>query len=564
MRAGSQQSTRKSLRGFIAISRQIMHLASEGSPRVEFLREVSRLLIQFSDCDALELRLRGNVEYRARAVSRPEFSFVFEPRSSEGAERSGTSSGAEVSLGRRRIVLDELPASLDPKSPCFTAHGSYSTGDVSELLARQADDGDVRLKIDPEIASLALIPFAVDVGNYGVLRLECARRGAFAPDMLEGYEAVAETLGLAIAQRRTQRALRERVKELSCLYSIARVVEDKSVGVNEAMERIVQLLPPAWQFPEIAVARIALDGREYTAGEFGEARTRQLAKIVVGGKQRGTVEVGYTGEVTDVVNGPFLREEEHLIAGAAREIGEFLERREAEAEQLKLEAQLRHADRLATIGQLAAGVAHEINEPLGSILGFAQLAQKSGELPESTAGDLQKIVAACLQAREIVNKLKVFARQAPIQKTSIPLTRVVDEALALVETRCANQGIEVVRRTDAERCEILADLVQLKQVVVNLVVNGIQAMSGGGRLTVTTGCQDGSAIIQVEDTGTGMTADVIDQIFNPFFTTKEVGHGTGLGLCVVHGIVSAHDGAIEVESEVGRGSKFTVRIPLGA
>ncbi|MGD8699600.1 MAG: ATP-binding protein [Gemmatimonadales bacterium] len=552
---------RKSLRGFIAVSRQIMHLASEGSPRVEFLREISRLLIQFSGCDAIELRLRGSVEYRTRAVARPEFSFVFEPLSVGGAGESEMPVAVKGTWGRRQIILDELPASLDPEAPCFTALGSYWTGDVAEMLAGLPVDGNVKFTIDPGVASLALIPVAVDVGDYGVLRFESARRDAFAADMLEGYEAVAETLGLAIAQRRAQRALRERVKELSCLYSIARAVEDKSVGPDQAMERIVQLLPPAWQFPEIAVARIALDGREFTAGHFEDARVRQHARIVVGGKQRGTVEVGYVREVTDVVNGPFLQEEEHLIAGAAREIGEFLERREAEAGQLKLEAQLRHADRLATIGQLAAGVAHEINEPLGSILGFAQLAQKSSELPESAAGDLKKIVAACLQAREIVNKLKLFARQAPIQKTSIPLARVVDESLALVETRCANQGIEVVRRLATGGCEVVADPVQLKQVVVNLVVNAIQAMPDGGQLTVTAECHDGSATIEVEDTGTGMPDEVVDQIFNPFFTTKEVGHGTGLGLSVAHGIVSAHEGTIEVETELGRGSKFTIRIP---
>ena len=251
-----------------------------------------------------------------------------------------------------------------------------------------------------------------------------------------------------------------------------------------------------------------------------------------------------------------------MIGGVVREIGEFLERRQAEAERLTLEAQLRHSDRLATIGQLAAGVAHEINEPLGSILGFAQLAQKSGDLPGGTADDLNKIVAACLQAREIVSKLRLFARQAPIQTAWVDVAEVVDEALSLVKTRCVNQGIEVVRRVEAEPCETLADQVQLKQVVVNLVVNSIHAMPGGGMLTVVIRRDDSSAIIEVQDTGMGMTEEVVGQIFNPFFTTKDVGEGTGLGLCVVHGIVTAHGGTIDVESEVGRGSRFTVRFPF--
>jgi signal transduction histidine kinase len=117
---------------------------------------------------------------------------------------------------------------------------------------------------------------------------------------------------------------------------------------------------------------------------------------------------------------------------------------------------------------------------------------------------------------------------------------------------------------ETAHCEILADQVQLKQVVVNLVVNSIQAMAGGGRLTVVISRDDSTAVIEVEDTGAGMTEDAMDQIFNPFFTTKDVGQGTGLGLCVVHGIVAAHGGTVGVESEVGKGSKFTVRLPFEA
>jgi signal transduction histidine kinase len=559
---GQPQSTSKSLGGFITLSRQIMHLANQGSPRGEFLGDLSALLLEFSGCAALELRLRGDIEYRWRAVARPEPSFEYEALAAGGPEDELASSARRRQSDLRRIVDDELQGVVEDGSPCFTEYGSFWTGDVAETVARYSSQKDVRLSVYPDTTSMALIPFRVDVNNVGVLRLECGRRDTFALDMMEGYEAMAETLGLAIAQRRAQRALRERVKELSCLYSIARVIEDNKGSVEEAMERIVQLLPPAWQFPETAVARITLDGNTYVAGEFDAARSRQIAKIVVSGKYRGDVEVGYVDDLPQAVDGPFLREEEHLIGGVAREIGEFLERRQAEAERLTLEAQLRHSDRLATIGQLAAGVAHEINEPLGSILGFAQLAQKSGDLPEGTADDMNKIVAACLQAREIVNKLKLFARQAPIQTAWVELAGVVDEALSLVKNRCASQGIEVVRRLEAEPCKILADPVQLKQVVVNLVVNSIHAMPGGGTLTVVIRCDDSSATIEVQDSGIGMSEEVVDQIFNPFFTTKDVGEGTGLGLCVVHGIVTAHGGTIDVESEVGSGSRFTVRFPF--
>jgi two-component system NtrC family sensor kinase len=556
------QSMSRSLGAFVTLSRQIMHLANQGSPRGEFLRDLTALLLEFSGCDVLKLRLRGSVEYRCRATARPEPSFEYEPLVAGGQEDGSTPTDKRGQPNLRRVVQDELHGAVDHNAPCFTEYGSFWTGDLVATVASYSTGADVRLSEYPDTQSMALIPFAVDVSNVGVLRLECARRDVFSLEMMEGYEAMAETLGFGIAQRRTQTALRERVKELLCLYSIARVVEDSTSSLEEAIERIVRLLPPAWQFPDIAAARITLDGNSYTSGEVKAMRARQFAKIVVNGRTRGAVEVGYVGDLICAADGPFLREEEHLIDGVAREIGEFLERRQAEAERLMLEAQLRHTDRLATIGKLAAGVAHEINEPLGSILGFAQLAQKSGDLPESTADDLNKIVAACLQGREIVNKLKLFARQAPIEKAWIDVAQVVDEALSLLQTRCANQGIEVLRRIEAEPCEILAGQLQLKQVVVNLVLNSIQAMPGGGTLTVVIGRDDGSAFIEVRDTGVGMTEEVVDQIFTPFFTTKDVGEGTGLGLCVVHGIVTAHGGSIEVESEVGKGSRFTVRFPF--
>jgi len=556
------QSTGKSLGAIVTLSRQIMHLANQGSPRGEFLRDLTAMLLESSGCDLLELRLRGEVEYRFRAVARPEPSFHYEPLGVDELEDGATRAETERPPDLVRIACEELQGTVECTAPCFTGYGSFWTGDMPETVARYSSQKDVGLCVNPDTKSVALIPFLVDPGNFGVLQLECARPDAFAADTIQGYEAMAETLGLAIAQRRAQRALRERVKELSCLYNIARAVEDSTGSVEEAVERIVRLLPPAWQFPESAVARITLDGKACATGDFEATRVRQTATITVNGKYRGEVEIGYLEGLPEAIDGPFLEEEEHLIGGVAREIREFLERRQAEAERLKLEAQLRHSDRLATIGQLAAGVAHEINEPLGSMLGFAQLAQKSGELPEDVAGDLDKIVAACLQAREIVNKLKLFARQTPIQKVRVSVEQVVDEALSLVKTRCATQGIELERRVEAEPCEILVDAVQLKQVVVNLVVNSVHAMPGGGRLTVVIRRDSGWAIIEVRDTGVGMTDEVMDHIFDPFFTTRDVGEGTGLGLCVVHGIVTAHGGAIDVESEVGRGSKFTVRFPF--
>jgi signal transduction histidine kinase len=342
------------------------------------------------------------------------------------------------------------------------------------------------------------------------------------------------------------------------------VIEESGDTPEAALSRIVETLPPAWQYPEFAVARIVLDESEHATGDIEATYSRQVANIVVNGACRGTIEVGYVPEVPDGVGEPFLQEEEHLINAVAREIEEFVKRRQAAAERSLLEQQLHHADRLTTIGHLAAGVAHEINEPLGGILGFAQLARKAPDVAESTANDLDRIIASCLQAREIVRKLKLFARQAPIQRTWVSLADVVQDACSLVEARCTNQGIDIVTDFDTAIPTMHADPLQLKQVLVNLAVNAMQAMPGGGRLTIATRLDGRTVVIGVKDTGFGIAEEVVTEIFSPFFTTKDVGEGTGLGLSVVHGIVTAHGGTIDIESEIGKGATFVVRLPLSA
>jgi len=328
------------------------------------------------------------------------------------------------------------------------------------------------------------------------------------------------------------------------------------------MKGIVKLLPPAWLYPETASARIILDNRDYSTPGFQDGRQKQTAEIVVNGERRGVVEVVYAEEKPELDEGPFLREERNLIDTVAREVAIILERRRAEEDRSKLQDQLRHADRLATIGQLASGVAHELNEPLGNILGFAQLAKKCPGLPKQAEQDIEKAVIASLHAREVVKKLMLFARRMPPKKTQVNLNQLVEEGLYFLESRCTKEGIELVRLLSSDLPEITADPGQLTQVLVNLIVNAIQAMPEGGRLTVQTLTGKGYISLIVEDTGVGMSEEVKKNIFIPFFTTKEVDLGTGLGLSVVHGIVTSHGGSIKVDSKLGRGTQFEVKLPL--
>jgi signal transduction histidine kinase len=272
---------------------------------------------------------------------------------------------------------------------------------------------------------------------------------------------------------------------------------------------------------------------------------------------RGVVSRDVVGPGED----PFLPDERKLVDEIALQVGLALERSRDAEERGRLEGQLRHADRLATLGELGAGVAHEINEPLEGILGFAQLARRAPGLPAAAGPDLDRVVSEALRARDIVRRLLLFARQAPSRRGPVELNAVVRGIQAFLEQRCRAAGVDLAVSLGRSAGTVIGDTTQLSQVVVNLAVNAVQAMPGGGRLSVATRGTRAVAVLAVEDTGTGMGPDVLARIFVPFFTTKPVGAGTGLGLPVVHGIVTAHGGAIAVDSAPGRGSRFTVTLP---
>jgi signal transduction histidine kinase len=358
-----------------------------------------------------------------------------------------------------------------------------------------------------------------------------------------------------------QWALRERVKELVCLYGIAKVSEKPGIPLEEMARGIAALLPPSWQYVEVSTARITIDECVFCSEPFAVGPFRQAADIVVNGDRRGEVEVFYLEKRPEFDEGPFLKEERSLINEVARQVALVLERRQAEMERERFQEQLRRADRLATIGKLAAGVAHELNEPLGAILGYAQLTLREFGIPDQMGRNLEKIVKASLHAREVIRKLLLFSRQVPSEKRPIQLNTVVNDGLYLLESRCIKSGVKIGLRLGKSLPEISADPAQIQQVVLNLGVNAIQAMPAGGILKVITEAVGDHVRLILEDTGIGMDPATVSQIFNPFFTTKDVGQGTGLGLSVAHGIITAHGGTIHVDSAPGSGSRFEILLP---
>ncbi|MFH0883818.1 MAG: ATP-binding protein [bacterium] len=356
----------------------------------------------------------------------------------------------------------------------------------------------------------------------------------------------------------TVESLRRQVRVLSCLYGLTRLaVEEHDQSAENLLNKSLDLIQASLDHPESD--KVAITFREHGFGSVISAETRICCRAPI--VLLGTIE----GEVMVI-----RREDrecssdrigEELINAAASHLSLILERVFAIVEREELQQQLRHADRLATIGQLAAGVAHQLNDPLGNILGFAELAKKVHSLPRQAADDLDRIIDASLNAREVIRKLMLFARQMPPERTRFFFDKIVQDSLQFFDSLCARQGIELVRDLHNADRTVLADETQLRQVLINLVVNAIQAMEDGGTLTVRTWDEEKGVFLEVVDTGVGIAKELQEQIFVPFFTTKDVDEGTGLGLAIVHGIVRTHGGEIIVRSAPGKGSSFQVRLP---
>ncbi|NLT66070.1 MAG: HAMP domain-containing protein [Acidobacteria bacterium] len=232
-------------------------------------------------------------------------------------------------------------------------------------------------------------------------------------------------------------------------------------------------------------------------------------------------------------------------------------------ELVAVQTQMAQSEKLASIGRLAAGVAHEINNPLGGILTFSMLALEECDDDHPLKPSLEVIVKQTLRCRETVKGLLDFARQSSATPSITEVNTVVDKTLLLLENQTMFQNIRTVRKFDQNLPNVLIDAGQLQQVVMNIVINAVDAMEESGTLTIET-CdapQTQEILIRISDTGKGIPDDVLPLIFEPFFTTKKVGKGTGLGLAIVHGIVTRAGGTIEVSSS-SQGAIFTVRLPI--
>lgn len=221
------------------------------------------------------------------------------------------------------------------------------------------------------------------------------------------------------------------------------------------------------------------------------------------------------------------------------------------------------ADKLASIGELSSGVAHEINNPLGIILGYTQLLLRKEKPDSARYPDFKTIEKHARSCKTIVEDLLSFARTSPPKKETVDIHTVIDEVIDFVQPHSGLEKIEIEKRYDRGLTPLVLDQKKIKQVIMNLVMNARHAIGAAGTLTVTTrmDATTGHTCVSIKDTGYGIEKQDLPRIFDPFFTTKPTGEGTGLGLSVSYGIVKSHGGHIDVTSKPGQGSEFIVSLP---
>jgi two-component system NtrC family sensor kinase len=272
-------------------------------------------------------------------------------------------------------------------------------------------------------------------------------------------------------------------------------------------------------------------------------------------------EIGYLADSFNKMTADLKTANEKLV-----EWGKTLEKKveERTKELAEMQAHLFEAEKLASLGKLAAGVAHEINNPLGSILIYSHLLLEDADKKSPHYENLKKVVKETSRCKDIVKSLLEFARPKEPEMSLININEIVETSLSIMVRQALFQNIRLKKMYASPLPKIVADSAQLQQVFTNIILNAAEAMNGNGVLTLSSSLSEEGSYIEVKfsDTGPGIKEEDKKRLFEPFFSTKEVGKGTGLGLAISYSIIQKHQGTIEVKSEAGKGSTFTVKLPV--
>lgn len=469
-----------------------------------------------------------------------------------------------ASLKQSQLVLQEMV----PKD--FVAAGPLPQHAPSWQVIRSGKGGifDPQLSYQshlqhnahyPEpLQSLVIAPMIEHAEVTGVLLVGSTQAGAYRDSELNFVQHLADQLAISIQNARLYKQVVRAKKEWEETFKAVTdpvVLIDTDYNLLQHNGRLPPALLEAWLRTEGEKCHQRLYEREQPCPDCPVEEIKRLHQA------RHLRTQTADGRLFDLSYYPVFNDEEQVVAITVimKDV----------TEKTKMEAQLLHSARLAAIGEMAAGVAHEINSPMTVIIGTAQMLARDHAEPDPEGDALADIIQCGLRCKRIIQNLLTFSRQDQVPMAETDLNAEVRRVLSLIQYQINRSQIRIVDALDPELPAVLANGQQIQQVITNFLVNARDALStredGEKTIVVASRLSESGgrrwARVSVEDNGIGIPAENLQKIFTPFFTSKEASKGTGLGLSVSLGIAQTHQGTIEVESEPGRGSTFTLVLP---
>lgn len=357
----------------------------------------------------------------------------------------------------------------------------------------------------------------------------------------------------------TEAKLKERVKELTCLYEVTSIIVNSDYDhIESSLQSIAYCLKRGWQFEDDTEVLISVCDYNIQTKDFDPKMIKLVSEVMIFNEVEGKIEVGYPSDKYHISD--FLEEEQALLDNISLAVGQLLERKNIRDREIIAKRQMERADRLHILGEITAGIAHELNTPLANILGFAELLKEKVRHTENRS-DLQKIIDNTIFSREIVKKLMFFACEMPQEMKIIQCVPAIESVLKLMEPSLKAKKISLITSFTVHPIAIKSDTVQLTQVLFNLIMNAVYYSPIGGQIGVKVRETKDHVQISIADEGMGIPDEHKDKVFEPFFTSKPIGEGSGLGLSAVHGIMKSHKGSITHQPNQPKGTIFKVNFP---
>lgn len=538
---------------------EVLSSMSEHIHLRDAISDVIALLKDFSDCDAVAIRLREGKDYPYYETNGFDEEFVLK----ENPLCAQDVDGKILTDDKGNPILECMCGKVigghtETNTSFFTSGGSFWTNSTSDLIAStiEKDPQTRTIKSCNEggYESIALIPIGATEEKIGLLQLNSFKRNHFNIDLIRFYEGIAQSIGAFLERKLAEEKVRQAVAEWRGTFDS---ITD-FISIHDKDFRIVRVNKAAVSFlnkqPE------ELIGRKCYEVFHGSNKPIPNCPHMKALKNNKTASDDFyephLGIHLELTASPILNDEGEATASVhvTRDI----------TERKSIQEQLMLADRLASIGQLAAGIAHELNNPLAGVMGISKLLLEK-DVPDDIKQELEIINNEAERAANVVRGLLTFARNKGDEKGPVNIDNIIQDVLQLRSYEQRVSNIQVETRFAPDLPQIIANGAQMQQVFVNLIVNAEQAMleaHNKGKIEVAIEKIENMVRISISDDGPGISPENMKRLFNPFFTTKDIGKGTGLGLSICHGIVTEHGGKLSANSEPGKGATFIIELPI--